>query len=929
MNSESSIITSPNDHRQYRSLTLENDLKIVLIEDKNASKSAVSLTVNVGHFDDPKARPGMAHFLEHMLFLGTEKYPDSGSFHAFVNQHGGNNNAWTGTEHTSFFSTIIPSAFDDLLDRFSQFFIAPLFDAELVERERNAIDSEYSLKLKEDLRRIYEVSKETSNQDHPFSKFSVGNLQTLAGEPENLRQELVSFYEDLYSANLMTLCIVSSETLATQEKLAHKYFSNIKNKQLEKQYPDVAVYGEDQQQKLIKIIPLKKQKHLTISFTLPNIEQYYRTKPLTFISHLLGNENSGSLLSYLKEKSWANHLSSGGGISGYNFKEFAIHYQLTDLGIENIDEIVRVTLEYIQLITAEGLKSWRYEERANLLKQAFEYQEPTKSGDLASHVSLNLQHYDFEDVLFGDYRMDELVEEEALELVSQLKVNKMRLTLIALDQPINQTSHWYSTNYAVDDFTIAQLVKWRDIQPRTEIHLPEVNPYILEDVIPRFTDYATEIPEVISESKGFRLWHLKDQEFQVPKGHMYFAIDSLHGSSSARHAMLTRLYIEMLLDNLTEHTYAAEVAGLGYHIYPHQAGLTLHVSGFTPKQYKLLMVIIEKARERNFSETRFKYIKRQLGRSWGNISKTRPISQLFSALTATMQLHSFEPLTFAHELETATLDELHQHVDDFYKATYVEGLIYGDFLKKEAEQISQRITKLLTLVSAPSDESTRELVNITNRGTLVRELEIEHQDNAILIYYQSKQTNTHKMAMFSLLNQAISSAYFHELRTQQQLGYVVGTNYLPLNRHPGIIFYIQSPTVTPDQLLTKIDQFLADYAKTLLNESEKDWSETKQGLINSIMQHEPNLKTRSQRLWSSIGNKDYDFTQREKVVEELKQITQQDMQQFISNKLTEVNCDRVVLTSCSSGNTMNTDINGQKIDLNIDKFKETSKRFKL
>ena len=79
------------------------------------------------------------------------------------------------------------------------------------------------------------------------------------------------------------------------------------------------------------------------------------------------------------------------------------------------------------------------------------------------------------------------------------------------------------------------------------------------------------------------------------------------------------------------------------------------------------MVIIEKARQRNFSETRFKYIKRQLGRNWSNISKTRPISQLFSALTATLQLHSFEPMTFVKELESATLDELHQHVHDFYK----------------------------------------------------------------------------------------------------------------------------------------------------------------------------------------------------------------------------------------------------------------------
>ena len=265
----------------------------------------------------------------------------------------------------------------------------------------------------------------------------------------------------------------------------------------------------------------------------------------------------------------------------------------------------------------------------------------------------------------------------------------------------------------------------------------------------------------------------------------------------------------------------------------------------------------------------------------------------------------------------------------FIKTTYVEGLIYGDFLKEEATQISDRITKLLTLVSVPSDESSRELVNITNRGTLTRSLDIDHQDSAALIYYQSKQTNTHKMAMFSLLNQAISTHFFHELRTQQQLGYVVGTNYLPLNRHPGIIFYIQSPTTAPDELVSKIDVFLKQYSASLKAMADEQWNETKQGLINSIMQHDPNLKTRSQRFWSSIGNKDYEFNQREKVVEEISLISQQDLQKFIQEKLTDADCDRLILSNCSSNHTMQQKIEGQKVDLDITAFKEQSKRFKL
>lgn len=72
------ITKSPNDHRQYQYLQLDNGLRVLLVEDLQAQQAAASMAVNVGHFDDPASRPGMAHFLEHMLFLGTEKYPKSG-----------------------------------------------------------------------------------------------------------------------------------------------------------------------------------------------------------------------------------------------------------------------------------------------------------------------------------------------------------------------------------------------------------------------------------------------------------------------------------------------------------------------------------------------------------------------------------------------------------------------------------------------------------------------------------------------------------------------------------------------------------------------------------------------------------------------------------------------------------------------------------
>ncbi|WP_246028408.1 insulinase family protein [Shewanella atlantica] len=906
---------------------MKNGLSVLLVEDGQASQAAASMAVNVGHFDDPVSRPGMAHFLEHMLFLGTEKFPQSGEYHAFINQHGGSNNAWTGTEQTNFFFCINSDVFEESLDRFSQFFISPLFSKELVDRERHAIESEFSLKLKDDIRRTYQVQKETVNPAHPFSKFSVGNLETLGGDESILREELINFYQSHYSANLMTLCLVAPSSLADLETLANTYFSDIENHHLIKAHPEVPIYQAEQLESQINIIPIKEQKRVALTFSLPAIDPFYKHKPLTFISHLLGYEGNGSLLSYLKDNDLAVNLSAGGGVNGYNFKDYNISIQLTEKGVANLDTVIECAFEYIELIKTQGMQEWRYKERANLLKLAFKYQEQIKTLDLASHLSINMHHYDVEDLLFGDYKMESLNAPQTLSLLNMMTPSNLRVQLISSELDTERQAAWYHTPYQIKPINPEKIKHWSHLPIRPELKLPDANPFIIEDSIPRADKSQSSVPVIVAQEKGYRIWHRKDDEFNVPKGHLYLSLDSVQAASSPRNAALTRLYVEMLLDYLTEFTYQAEVAGLSYNIYPHQGGITLHLTGFTGKQEVLLALLIEKARERNFTQGRFNLIKRQILRSWYNQTRAKPISQIFTSLTVTLQKRSYEPSRMAEELEGITLEELHEHVRSFYGKIHLEGLVYGDWLESEAQSLGKRLDHVLSLVSSPSRESERELVNLAGHGTMMRELDVSHQDSSIIVYYQADAASADQMALFSLLNHTMSSTFFHELRTKKQLGYMVGTGYLPLNRYPGMIFYIQSPTKGPRQLLEAIDEFIADFNYAVMQITNEQWEVTKQGLINQVMEHDPNLKTRGQRYWSSIGNKDYQFTQREIVVKEVAKLTRSDLIKFMMKKMRTKHCDRLLLftTGESHGNqepltsdNMITDLRTFK--LNADKF---------
>lgn len=94
------IVKSQQDNRDYRGLQLSNGLKVLLISDPATDKAAAAMTVDVGHMSDPDELPGLAHFCEHMLFLGTKKYPNENAYSTYLSENGGSSNASTYADNT-------------------------------------------------------------------------------------------------------------------------------------------------------------------------------------------------------------------------------------------------------------------------------------------------------------------------------------------------------------------------------------------------------------------------------------------------------------------------------------------------------------------------------------------------------------------------------------------------------------------------------------------------------------------------------------------------------------------------------------------------------------------------------------------------------------------------------------------------------------
>ena len=312
-------------------------------EEAGIRKAAAAMVVNVGSFSDPLCCQGTAHYLEHMLFMGTEKYPQENEYDAFLSKNGGSDNAFTELEYTLYHFDVAQEKLWEAMDMFSQFFVSPLLRPEAMERELNAIESEFQLSKNDDGCRFQELMCQTCGKeasDHPFGKFSWGNIKSLQEIPEangvDVIEEIRKFYRQYYYASNMTLVVVGAYPLDELEAKVVECFSDVPALPRESSPLQMVVKNEGTFERVVespikafgfpfdsssmgrlyRIVPVRDKHSLTITWQLPP-QTDWMSKPADYIAHQLGHESKGSILSALRTKAWVTGCHAGIGSGGY------------------------------------------------------------------------------------------------------------------------------------------------------------------------------------------------------------------------------------------------------------------------------------------------------------------------------------------------------------------------------------------------------------------------------------------------------------------------------------------------------------------------------------------------------------------------------------------------------------------------------------
>ena len=261
--------------------------------------------------------------------MGTKKFPVENEYNQYLSSNSGSSNAYTAATSTNYYfdvgakpandadvSDANPSPLRGALDRFAQFFIEPLFLPSTLDRELRAVDSENKKNLQNDTWRLHQLEKSLSNSKHPYCHFSTGNFEVLKTAPEaggiNVREKFMEFHEKHYSANQMKLVVLGRESLDVLQKWVVEFFSDVVNKSLpQKVWKDEVPFRESELGMQCFAKPVMDSRELNMFFPFIDEEFHFESQPGRFVSHLIGHEGPGSIMSYIKSKGWANGLSAG------------------------------------------------------------------------------------------------------------------------------------------------------------------------------------------------------------------------------------------------------------------------------------------------------------------------------------------------------------------------------------------------------------------------------------------------------------------------------------------------------------------------------------------------------------------------------------------------------------------------------------------
>ena len=286
-----------NDKRDIMGVTLNNGINVVLISDPNTKNSSCSVGVHAGYLEDKYE--GTAHFLEHLLFMGSKKFPEQNMYHSYIQNSGGIDNAFTGDNITCYFLELENKFLEKGIEMLSWFFREPLLDMKHISSEMEIINSEHQKNILSDVWIMDDIFKKFIIKSK-YSNFGTGNSESLK---DITKEDIMDFYNKYYTTDNLYVCIVDIVDVKSMNKKYLKYFENIPDKKYTDKSDRFSKSKLNTTDENLIVFKSVSQYNFLNYYIILNCEEYNQVSVqlVNFLSYLIGSEYKNSFSYFLKE----------------------------------------------------------------------------------------------------------------------------------------------------------------------------------------------------------------------------------------------------------------------------------------------------------------------------------------------------------------------------------------------------------------------------------------------------------------------------------------------------------------------------------------------------------------------------------------------------------------------------------------------------
>lgn len=923
-----------NDKRDVIGINLKNGIKIVLISDPETKTSSCSIGVKAGYLQDKFE--GTAHFLEHLLFMGSSKFPEQNTYHSYVQMCGGIDNAFTGDNITCYFLELESEFLEKGVEMLSWFFREPLLDMKHINSELEIINSEHEKNLLSDTWIMDDIFKIFIKKSK-YSNFGTGNLTSLK---DITKEDIMNFYNTYYTTDNIFVCIVDTNPLKIIKKKYLKYFDDIP----EKKYSGSSDRFLKDKLNLIddNIIVFKSMSQYNF-LNLYVILSYEQNNQLDYqlinlISHLLGSEYIKSFCYYLKENNIANFVKTSVDYH-YDYEAIiSINITLIEKSISNIDKICiyfnSLLNKLSKIDVKDFIKIYENYRKINLLQSL--YHNKMDSSDVSNDIIENLingekslcvirKNYipEYNSNIFNRYVA--LLDEIQIKITTNLNINKRK------EDKFLESKHYktkyYLSNYICDsldpkiDFEINNITEFSDITIKSDIISSTIN--------------KKELPKLIFKNDTREVYLVEHNKYEKPMINIT-VIRKNSAFIDRNNNIIISIYNSLCLRILNYYLDTISNYKMYFSMNISDEYLILNFNGLDYVMNRFINDIVYKISfysiEINPNTTKyFEEIKRDIKENLINLKYNSPytlclkyfsmiLSKDFMPEEAINYINNLTFDSFIQQLNKLLLFEKEYFIivgnlkncpDAFYCEDSVikNAMEYVDIIILNTLRYKNNLTELLYKTDHPilkskdtlknniyqefnyilskSQINPKEINNCLIDCYLIKKYDLQISND--IINNQQLKIIFKDRLIYGLISDLINEPFFDKIRTIDKLGYIVKSTFkyhTYLNNAVLFLCYIVQSNYHLDDIYKSINEFNKIFYQDFINNNDKFknmFVTLKKSKLLDLDKNPTNLDEESMIYLSAIINKYGIFNYDKLNIEILETITFSEFSESVKN----------------------------------------------